>query len=53
MSKVMIHPASYESMHQALDRAFEIFPLRIQDKKGLDKTQRAVSLILPLLFGRL
>src|SRR5271157_5317747 len=33
MTKVMIHPASYESVRQALDRAFEIFPLEFRGKK--------------------
>ena len=33
MSKVMIHPASYESVRQAVDRAFDHFPLELQGKK--------------------
>jgi uncharacterized protein (DUF362 family)/NAD-dependent dihydropyrimidine dehydrogenase PreA subunit len=33
MSKVMIHPATYESAHQAVDQAFELFPLEMQGKK--------------------
>jgi uncharacterized protein (DUF362 family)/Pyruvate/2-oxoacid:ferredoxin oxidoreductase delta subunit len=33
MSKVMIHPATYENVRQAVGRAFEIFPQDIQDKK--------------------
>jgi uncharacterized protein (DUF362 family) len=37
MSKVMIHPASYESMHEALDLAFEIFPLELHGKRVLIK----------------
>jgi uncharacterized protein (DUF362 family)/Pyruvate/2-oxoacid:ferredoxin oxidoreductase delta subunit len=37
MSKVMIHPASYESMQEALDLAFEIFPLEFHGKRVLIK----------------
>jgi uncharacterized protein (DUF362 family)/NAD-dependent dihydropyrimidine dehydrogenase PreA subunit len=37
MSKVLIHPATYESVRQAVDRAFELFPLKLQDKKVLIK----------------
>lgn len=37
MSKVMIHPATYEGLDQAVDRAFELFPLRLQGKKVLIK----------------
>lgn len=33
MSKVMIHPATYESVPQALDRVFELFPLELREKK--------------------
>ena len=33
MSKVMIHPATYESVRQAVDQAFELFPLELQGKK--------------------
>lgn len=33
----MIHPATYENLHQALDRAFELFPLKFQGKKVLIK----------------
>ena len=28
MSKVMIHPATYETFRQAVDRAFDLFPLK-------------------------
>ena len=35
MSKVLIHPASYQSLDDALARAFEIFPLEIHGKKVL------------------
>jgi len=37
MSKVMIHPASYENIRQAVDRAFELFPVTITGKKVLIK----------------
>ena len=34
MSKVMIHPATYENVREAVDRAFELFPLEIRGKKS-------------------
>ena len=37
MSKVMIHPATYENMHQAVERAFELFPLDLRGKTVLIK----------------
>jgi uncharacterized protein (DUF362 family)/Pyruvate/2-oxoacid:ferredoxin oxidoreductase delta subunit len=37
MSKVMIHPATYENVRQAVDRAFELFPMTISGKKVLIK----------------
>jgi uncharacterized protein (DUF362 family)/NAD-dependent dihydropyrimidine dehydrogenase PreA subunit len=37
MSKVMIHSASYENVRQAVDRAFELFPLNLKGKKILVK----------------
>jgi uncharacterized protein (DUF362 family)/Pyruvate/2-oxoacid:ferredoxin oxidoreductase delta subunit len=37
MSKVMSHPASYENVRQAVDRAFELFPMQISGKKVLIK----------------
>lgn len=37
MSKVLIHPATYENLHQALDRSFELFPLEFQGKRILIK----------------
>ncbi len=37
MTKVMIHPASYENVRQAVDRAFEYFPLKFQGKRVLIK----------------
>ena len=33
MSKVMIHPATYESLGEALDLAFKLFPLDLREKK--------------------
>lgn len=37
MSKVLIHPATYEQVRPAVDRAFEVFPLELQGKKVLIK----------------
>lgn len=37
MSKVMIHPATYENVRDAVDRTFEIFPLEVRGKKVLVK----------------
>jgi len=37
MAKVMIHPAAYESVRKAVDRAFELFPLEFQGKRVLIK----------------
>ena len=37
MSTVMIQPATYEDARQAIDRAFEIFPLNMKAKKVLIK----------------
>ncbi len=37
MSKVMIHPATYENVHQAVERAFELFPLDLKGKTVLIK----------------
>src|SRR5208337_4042517 len=37
MSRVMIHPATYENVRQAVDRAFELFPLEIRGKSVLIK----------------
>lgn len=37
MSRVMIHPAAYENVRPAVDRAFELFPLPIEGKKVLIK----------------
>jgi uncharacterized protein (DUF362 family)/Pyruvate/2-oxoacid:ferredoxin oxidoreductase delta subunit len=33
MAKVMIHPASYERLDEALSRAFELFPMELHGKK--------------------
>lgn len=37
MSKVMIHPATYENVREAVDRAFDLFPLELRGKKVLIK----------------
>jgi uncharacterized protein (DUF362 family)/NAD-dependent dihydropyrimidine dehydrogenase PreA subunit len=37
MSKVMIHSTSYANVRQAVDRAFELFPLKLKGKKILVK----------------
>ena len=37
MSRVMIHPATYETVRRAVDRAFELFPLPLRGKKILIK----------------
>ncbi|MDD5170939.1 MAG: DUF362 domain-containing protein [Syntrophales bacterium] len=37
MSRVMIHPATYETVQGAVKRAFEIFPLELAGKKVLIK----------------
>jgi uncharacterized protein (DUF362 family)/NAD-dependent dihydropyrimidine dehydrogenase PreA subunit len=37
MSKVMIHPATYEDVHPAVDKAFELFPLDFHGKRVLIK----------------
>ncbi len=37
MSKVLIHPATYENVRLAVDRAFELFPLALEGKKVLIK----------------
>jgi uncharacterized protein (DUF362 family)/NAD-dependent dihydropyrimidine dehydrogenase PreA subunit len=36
-STVMIHPATYENVRQAVDRAFELFPLKLRGKRVLLK----------------
>jgi len=37
MSKVMIHPATYEHLGKAIDRAFELFPVALTGKNVLIK----------------
>ena len=37
MSKVLLHPATYDNVRQAVDRAFELFPLALQGKTVLIK----------------
>jgi hypothetical protein len=37
MHQVMIHPATYETVRAAVDRAFDLFPLDLKDKKVLIK----------------
>jgi len=37
MRKVMIHPANYENVRNAVDRAFELFPLELAGKTVLIK----------------
>jgi uncharacterized protein (DUF362 family)/Pyruvate/2-oxoacid:ferredoxin oxidoreductase delta subunit len=37
MSKVMVHPATYESVREAVDLAFQLFPLQLRGKKVLIK----------------
>ena len=37
MSKVMIHPANYENVRDAVHRAFELFPIELQGKSVLIK----------------
>ena len=37
MSKVMIHPADYGNVRQAVDRAFELFPIELKGKRVLIK----------------
>lgn len=37
MHRVLIHPATYENVRPAVDRAFELFPLALRGKKVLIK----------------
>jgi uncharacterized protein (DUF362 family)/Pyruvate/2-oxoacid:ferredoxin oxidoreductase delta subunit len=37
MQKVMLHPASYDTVRQAVDRAFELFPISLRNRKVLLK----------------
>lgn len=45
MHRVMIQPASYDNCAEAVDRAFERFPLEMAGKKGNDKAQPAAVLV--------
>ena len=38
LSKVMTHSATYENVRQAVDRVFELFPMKLKGKKNLYKT---------------
>jgi hypothetical protein len=33
MSRVMIHPATYENVSEAVEQAFRLFPLDLREKK--------------------
>jgi len=52
MSRMLIHSASYENVREAVDRAFELFPIAISWKKVLIKPNvlrscdRAASLVI-------
>jgi uncharacterized protein (DUF362 family) len=37
MHRVMIHPASYEDCQEAVERAFDLFPVDVKGKKVLIK----------------
>ena len=37
MSKVMMHPADYDNVRTAVDKAFELFPMQVTNKKVLIK----------------
>ena len=37
MSKVMIHPATYENLKESVDRAFDLFPMNFNEKTVLIK----------------
>lgn len=37
MAKVLIHPAAYENVHEAVERAFALFPVQLGGKKVLIK----------------
>jgi len=37
MSRVLIHPATYKNLRQALDRSFDLFPLEFRGKRVLIK----------------
>ena len=37
MRRVMIHPSDYKNIFQAVERAFDLFPVKIKGKKVLIK----------------
>jgi uncharacterized protein (DUF362 family) len=37
MPEVMIHPAAYDDVRPAIDRAVELFPVKLRGKKVLIK----------------
>lgn len=37
MARVLIHPADYENVRQAVDRAFDLFPVQVRGRKVLIK----------------
>jgi len=43
MQKVMIRPAGYHACREAIDRAFELFPLNIRDRKVLVKPNAVMA----------
>ena len=43
MHKVMVQPAVYQACREAIDRAFELFPLNIRDKKVLVKPNAVMA----------
>jgi hypothetical protein len=44
MHQVMIHPASYDTVRAAIDRAFDLFPREPGRQEGLDQAQRAAGI---------
>jgi uncharacterized protein (DUF362 family) len=43
MQKVMIRPASYHVCREAIDRAFELFPLNVKNQKVLVKPNAVMA----------
>ncbi len=43
MHKVMIRPASYHACREAIDRAFDLFPLNVKNKKVLVKPNAVMA----------
>jgi uncharacterized protein (DUF362 family) len=37
MHRVMVHPASYDTCHEVVNRTFDLFPLEVKGKKVLVK----------------